>query len=331
MIRNPEKMKLVSGFLACVAAHGRLMEPPGRSSLYHFPTDPDIAAEWDKIVPNYNDNQLFCGGFSVQVSNGYRCGVCGDNFIEPRPRDNELGGRYGSSGIIPREYRAGDRIPLTVQITAHHLGWFEFRLCKYEGGLEDDQCFIGDDSLIKFVDGSTRHYITTEFPQRRGKAGYWYELEVILPDIECEHCVLQWRYHCGNNWGTDSEGTGIGYGLQEEFYGCADIKVTKGDSEVVTIKPSKAPTSTIEPTVTTATTEPTAPPTVTTTSEVPNPNPTNKPTNFCTGKESGLYKHGDCEMFYQCFDGITYERSCPPGLRYNPKYGFCDWAVNVQC
>ena len=52
-------------------------------------------------------------------------------------------------------------IPLAVQITAHHLGYFEFRLCKYEGGLEDEQCFLSDDSLIKFVDGSTRYYITS--------------------------------------------------------------------------------------------------------------------------------------------------------------------------
>ncbi|CAF4864321.1 unnamed protein product, partial [Rotaria magnacalcarata] len=33
-------------------------------------------------------------------------------------------------------------------------------------------------------------------------------------------CVLQWRYHAGNNWGRNTQ-TGeacLGCGLQEEFY-----------------------------------------------------------------------------------------------------------------
>ena len=30
----------------------------------------------------------------------------------------------------------------------------------------------------------------------------------------------------GNSWGTDSEGSGLGHGPQEEFYGCADIAIT---------------------------------------------------------------------------------------------------------
>jgi hypothetical protein len=42
-----------------------------------------------------------------------------------------------------------------------------------------------------------------------------------LPDdVSCSRCVLQWRYHAGNSWGTDHE-TGrscLGCGLQEEFY-----------------------------------------------------------------------------------------------------------------
>lgn len=39
-----------------VAGHGMLLDPPGRSSMWRagFPTP-----------TNYNDNSLFCGGFSV--------------------------------------------------------------------------------------------------------------------------------------------------------------------------------------------------------------------------------------------------------------------------
>ena len=41
---------------ACVRGHGRLISPPSRSSAwrYGFP-----------VPPNYQDNELFCGGFAV--------------------------------------------------------------------------------------------------------------------------------------------------------------------------------------------------------------------------------------------------------------------------
>ena len=38
--------------------------------------------------------------------------------------------------------------------------------------------------------------------------------------LACSRCVLQWRYHAGNNWGRNME-TGLpclGCGPQEEFY-----------------------------------------------------------------------------------------------------------------
>ena len=33
-------------------------------------------------------------------SNGGRCGVCGDDWSDPRPRSNELGGLYGEGFIV---------------------------------------------------------------------------------------------------------------------------------------------------------------------------------------------------------------------------------------
>ncbi len=30
-------------------------------------------------------------------------------------------------------------------------------------------------------------------------------------------------------------------------------------------------------------------------------------------------------------NGILFRRDCPPGLRYNPAFGYCDYSVNVQC
>ena len=39
-----------------VYGHGRLLDPAGRSSLWRFGLSDAV---------NYNDNQLFCGGFGV--------------------------------------------------------------------------------------------------------------------------------------------------------------------------------------------------------------------------------------------------------------------------
>lgn len=47
-----------------VTGHGRLMEPPNRSSLWRF-------SEYRQYNPpvNYNDNENFCGGASVSNHN----------------------------------------------------------------------------------------------------------------------------------------------------------------------------------------------------------------------------------------------------------------------
>jgi len=41
-----------------VQGHGRLLEPPSRASMWRFGFQTPI---------DYNDNQLFCGGFTVSV------------------------------------------------------------------------------------------------------------------------------------------------------------------------------------------------------------------------------------------------------------------------
>lgn len=42
----------------------------------------------------------------------------------------------------------------------------------------------------------------------------------------CDHCVLQWRYTAGNNWGDCKNGTqGLGCGNQEQFGACSDISI----------------------------------------------------------------------------------------------------------
>ena len=65
--------------------------------------------------------------------------------------------------------------------------------------------------------GGTKYYIGTGTGE--------FSTTVQLPaGLECAHCVLQWRYVGGNNWGVCPDGEGrVGCGLQEEFRACADI------------------------------------------------------------------------------------------------------------
>lgn len=321
-----------STIIGLVMGHGRIMSPPGRSSLKSFRNDPAIAPFWDLIVPNYNDHQLFCGGFGVQMANDYKCGVCGDNYADVRPRDNELGGKYGSHGIIPRTYASGDLMDVEIQLTAHHQGYFQFKLCEMKAGAvsEDEACFDDDNSVLEFADGSTKYSVTDFKPESADKSGYWYQFQVKLPDIECDHCVLQWRYHTGNSWGSDESGTGIGFGYQEEFYGCADVEIISLSSDISSTTTSTTTSSAIKKT-TLMTTDPVK---TTTTAKNTSQKSTTENTSkgFCNDQKNGLYPHlTDCNLFYQCHQGNTYVKNCPEGLHFNPEYNWCDWPINVNC
>ena len=57
-----------------------------------------------------------------------------DNFNDVRPRDNELNGKYGKTGLITRTYKQGDTFDVKVQLTAHHKGFFEFKICEITSG-----------------------------------------------------------------------------------------------------------------------------------------------------------------------------------------------------
>ncbi|CAF0815885.1 unnamed protein product [Adineta steineri] len=104
-------------------SHGRLLEPPQRGSMWRFGFE---------VPANYNDMSNYCGGKENQwTSQNGRCGLCGDPF--QGPRDHEDGGIY-ATGIIGRTYESGEMINTTIDITANHFGYFEFRLCPLNMG-----------------------------------------------------------------------------------------------------------------------------------------------------------------------------------------------------
>ncbi|XP_067686943.1 uncharacterized protein [Haliotis asinina] len=224
-----------------VKGHGRLLVPPSRASMWR---------DGFNTPKNYDDNQLFCGGFYNQQSHGGKCGVCGDPW--QGPRDHEAGGKY-ATGTIGATYVQGLKVTVTVEITANHLGWFEFRLCPVNDMKvrATQECL--DRNLLALADGSGTRYPI-------GSASKRYHVDVILPsDVSCSQCVLQWKYHTGNSWGIDPDGRQCtGCGPQEEFYGCSDIAILSRTQQTTTV-PTPPPftfTST-----TTTSTDSTPPPT----------------------------------------------------------------------
>ncbi|OWR55034.1 putative eukaryotic translation initiation factor 3 theta subunit [Danaus plexippus plexippus] len=191
-----------------VYGHGRLIEPPSRASAWRYGFD---------TPHNYNDHELYCGGFTRQWNkNGGKCGVCGDAWDSPKPRAHELGGRFGQ-GVIVRKYAPKDVIVIKVELTASHNGFFEFRVCDK---LKDTDQECMDKHVLNLEGKSDTRY----YPREGNKI---YEMKYQLPEgLECTHCVLQWKYIAGNNWGTCANGTGaVGCGPQEEFRACADIAI----------------------------------------------------------------------------------------------------------
>ncbi|CAH1280807.1 unnamed protein product [Diabrotica balteata] len=193
-----------------ISGHGYMLNPPGRSSMWRFhPT----------ATPNYQDNQIFCGGAYVQNElNDGNCGVCGDAYTDPHPQENENTGKYGQ-GIIAATYEAGSVIDVQIQLTANHLGNFTYSLCQLEdpnAPEPGEDCF--QDLLLE--DGSANYRVEEK--------DYIIYNKVQLPEFKCERCVLRWTYKTGNSWGICEDGESRpGCGPQEHFRSCADIAIVE--------------------------------------------------------------------------------------------------------
>ncbi|KAG8223973.1 hypothetical protein J437_LFUL005586 [Ladona fulva] len=105
---------LSSSFLSFVSAHGYVIQPASRASLWRL--------EIPGSIVDMDDNQLYCGGFQRQWNfNDGKCGICGDDYSLPQPRPYEnMGAR--SRGIVVGTYEEGTVLPVTVTITASHKG-----------------------------------------------------------------------------------------------------------------------------------------------------------------------------------------------------------------
>jgi len=195
--------------------HGRLIEPPSRSTMWRYGFS---------TPANYNDHESYCGGFTRQwQTNGGKCGICGDPWDDKQPRANEAGGTYGR-GVITRKYKRNQAIKVRIELTANHMGHFEFKICPQNNIRKPATQTCLDKYTLEQASGEGMHY----YP---GPGNKVFEMWFQLPkDLTCKQCVFQWRYVAANNWGTCKNGTGkVGCGPQEEFRACSDVTITEED------------------------------------------------------------------------------------------------------
>jgi len=177
---------LISIIIPQTQGHGRLIEPPSRSTMWRYGFS---------TPPNYNDHESYCGGFTRQwQTNGGKCGICGDPWDEKEPRANEAGGTYGR-GVITRKYKKNQAIKVRIELTANHMGHFEFKLCPQNNLRKPATQTCLDKYTLELANGEGANY----YP---GPGNKVFEMWFQLPkDLTCKQCVFQWRYLAANNWG----------------------------------------------------------------------------------------------------------------------------------
>ncbi|KAF2357595.1 Cellulose/chitin-binding protein N-terminal [Trinorchestia longiramus] len=108
-----------------------------------------------------------------------------------------------------------------VHLTANHNGWFEFRVCPTNDPSKHATQGCLNQHVLKLADYTGSRYEIQD--QSQGL----FRVRLQLPrGLACSHCVLQWHYTSGNNWGFCKNGDDMmGCGKQEVFRGCSDIAI----------------------------------------------------------------------------------------------------------
>ncbi|XP_028398903.1 uncharacterized protein LOC114522424 [Dendronephthya gigantea] len=194
----------LSMLLSLVDGHGYLKDPPSRASRWRYGFSGPR---------EYTDNQLSCGGRNVQWSkHGGKCGACGDEYGISNPRFVSPG-VFAKNPPIVKTYTEGELIEVTVKITAHHKGYFIFRVAPLVNP-PITQADL-DKNMLALENGNQ------EWTLPDSGAGD-YTITLRLPTgLSCDHCVMQWWYTTGNNWGGNEP---------ETFVNCADIKILPSSS-----------------------------------------------------------------------------------------------------
>lgn len=230
------------------------------------------------------------------------------------------------------EYNKGSLVPMKVKIGTFHGGIFEFRI--QDIGSNSDP--IGStwqslpvltvesfspvcdntDLLICPYESCVDERTCAQVPlQPYGDyLNYEQDINVRLPEnLECDHCVLQWRYITGNSCPSENFAH---CESSEQFWNCADIKIVSDGSPVATPVATPVTTPVTAPTMSMA-------PIDTSTSQAPSQAPLdNEPWNSqCLCQfETGCVVDSDCCPGQVCGYYGMEERLCVENnFYYNDK------------
>jgi hypothetical protein len=142
------------------------------------------------------------------------------------------------------------------------MGYFEFRLCQNNEKMKKvkQNCF--DKNLLLIYDNNENtlptdkmRALNTDMNRYKyflpHKNNTFFYVRVQLPsNVVCKYCILQWRYHAGNNFGKADKDDVVCLGCsakQEEFYNCADIAIIPDVNKKYMIDDSNSANSTLTP------------------------------------------------------------------------------------
>ncbi|XP_060063201.1 uncharacterized protein LOC132543700 [Ylistrum balloti] len=205
-------------FTVVVRGQGRMVDPPGRSSMWRFGYD---------TPANFHDNRLNCGNRKQPLTlfNG-NCGLCGDPRDQD-PKENEAGGKF-ATGIISKYYKKGAVISIKIQKLSNSEGFFEFRLCENNDVTKRITRDCLKHLLVNPETGETRYPVSAPVQ--------YIDVSAKLPsDVTCSQCILHWRYRTGNTV-QPKERECETSDDQEEFYACSDIAIMDTDIPTRTIQ-----------------------------------------------------------------------------------------------
>jgi len=194
--------------LPMAMGHGYLKEPASRNVVASSRSWPDVR----ETCPH-----CLNGGGSKAVDGG---GLCGD------PQQASM---HDEPYMVPTDvqhtYTPGDVAVFTVQITAHHKGHFEFRIC--DRGLDEATLGTrqeGQDCLNEWVlervapisscspndSNPDCQPLDPAHPERwylpPPSYSMLYNMRYQIPSgLGCQHCTLQWYYSSGNSCTHDSD------------------------------------------------------------------------------------------------------------------------------
>jgi hypothetical protein len=340
---------LMAGVLECVDGHGYMTVPKSRNWVANgkglFYDEDGLNAGSAANVQKHDVNgHVWIRNFPETEESVVRHGLCGDNAGESKFLAG--GSIYGnpSGGDIQATYTSGQSIDITVKVTNHHMGWWQFYLC--DKGDELSQTCLNKQMLLRDTNDPSISPVDHSFPGRYymiptcyGAAAYLQTVRYKLPaGLTCPHCVLQWYWvtanscHGGGYTGVTfppvegkcpGDGGSVGWlpgadgpcrdnhsTYPEEFWNCADVRIVAASG------PTKFPTSTA-PTTKAPTPLPTTPTTLSL-------KPTTKPT---TGKPTPA--GGACSALWNPCGGQGYTGAtcCVEGAKCVNKtvyYSQCD-------